>query len=187
MNALSAVRFPAVALDRFGFVLEATSSAEALFDNEILVSDKRLVLRDKEARTVFDRFLAQLRNTPDVDVLEVDPIVVRREARRPIVIRVMPIPGAARTPFLGARALLAFKDLEAEQTPQANILVQAFKLTQAEARLAYKIGQGLSPEAAAKQLGICRETARGQLKAIFAKTDTHRQSELVLLLSRFTA
>jgi hypothetical protein len=34
----------------------------------------------------------------------------------------------------------------------------------------------------ARELKISRETARYQLKPLFAKTDTHRQSELVALL-----
>jgi hypothetical protein len=38
------------------------------------------------------------------------------------------------------------------------------------------------PGIAARELEISRETARNQLKSVFAKTDTHRQSELVALL-----
>jgi DNA-binding NarL/FixJ family response regulator len=38
-----------------------------------------------------------------------------------------------------------------------------------------------SVPAAAHELKISRETARNQLKSVFAKTDTHRQSELVAL------
>jgi DNA-binding CsgD family transcriptional regulator len=34
-------------------------------------------------------------------------------------------------------------------------------------------------------LGVARETARNQLKSVFQKTDTHRQSHLVSLLARF--
>jgi hypothetical protein len=41
---------------------------------------------------------------------------------------------------------------------------------------------GTSLEQAAQELNISTETARSQLKAVFAKTDTHRQSELVALL-----
>jgi DNA-binding CsgD family transcriptional regulator len=46
------------------------------------------------------------------------------------------------------------------------------------------IAEGLNPERAAQQLGISKATARNQLKAVFAKTATHRQGELVALLSR---
>lgn len=59
-----------------------------------------------------------------------------------------------------------------------------FGLTTAEARLASAIGNGASLDIAADALGISYETARCQLKAIFSKTDTHRQGELVSLISR---
>jgi DNA-binding CsgD family transcriptional regulator len=59
-----------------------------------------------------------------------------------------------------------------------------FDYRRREARLASPIASGISPERAAEDLGIARETARNQLKSIFAKADTHRQGELVALLSR---
>jgi DNA-binding CsgD family transcriptional regulator len=64
------------------------------------------------------------------------------------------------------------------------LLSKAFGLTPAEARLASIIAEGLNPERAAEELGISKGTARNQLKAIFAKTATHRQAELAALLSR---
>jgi DNA-binding CsgD family transcriptional regulator len=53
-----------------------------------------------------------------------------------------------------------------------------------EARLAVFIAGGDSTEQAADKLGVSRSTVRSQLKAISAKTDTHRQGELVALLTR---
>lgn len=110
--------------------------------------------------------------------------MVRREGSRPVLITVLPIDGAASGPFFGARVLLTFSDLAAQPAPPASLLTQVFGLTQAEARLAALIATGVSPEGAAERLGIAAETARNHLKAVFAKTDTHRQSELVALLSR---
>jgi len=46
------------------------------------------------------------------------------------------------------------------------------------------MASGMSLEDAAEKLTIARQTARTQLKAIFMKTGTHRQSQLVALLSR---
>ena len=58
-----------------------------------------------------------------------------------------------------------------------------FTLTPAEARLAQCLLAGMSVKQAAKTLGIGYETARKTLKAVFEKTGTHRQSQLVLVLS----
>jgi DNA-binding CsgD family transcriptional regulator len=57
-----------------------------------------------------------------------------------------------------------------------------FRLTPSEAKLACFIARGAPPAIAARELKISRETARNQLKSVFAKTCTHRQSELVALL-----
>jgi DNA-binding CsgD family transcriptional regulator len=58
-------------------------------------------------------------------------------------------------------------------------LRQLYGLTPAEARLASLLAEGVGLPEAAAQLGITRETAKSTLHAIFAKTDTRRQAELV--------
>ena len=65
-----------------------------------------------------------------------------------------------------------------------EILSEAFSLTTAEAKVASFISAGLSPTEIADMLQVSRETVRNQIKAIFAKTGTHRQSRLVALVSR---
>jgi DNA-binding CsgD family transcriptional regulator len=184
-NALQYVRQPAMALDRLGFVIDTNEQAASNFDEDICIKNRRLFVRDKRARSSLDGFIDQLRTTPDTAALPAAPIVVRRDARRPVVIRVMPVDGAARSPFLNARAVLILADLGSSPTPVFDSFAQAFGLTPAETRLAALIATGVSPKQAAEQLGIARETARTQLKAVFAKTGTHRQSELVFLSSRF--
>ncbi len=54
----------------------------------------------------------------------------------------------------------------------------------AEARLAVPLSRGEGLVAAAERLGIGRETACTQLRAILAKTGTSRQAELAALLAR---
>ena len=104
-----------------------------------------------------------------------------------MLIRVLAIPSAARSPFLGARALLTFADLGPKPGPDPSLLVSLFGLTAAEARLASLVAGGAALDEVAVRLGVARETARNQLKAVFAKTETHRQGELVALLSQLTA
>lgn len=184
-NALQLIGQPALALDRSGFVLDANAVAQQIFDDEIFVRNRRLAVRDEQAGLALDALADQLRTTPDTVPLPAMPIVVRRVARRPVVIRIVPVAGPARTPFLGARALLVISDLHNRSQPRASVLAKIFGLTPAETRLASIMADGISIERAADQLGLSRATVRNQLKVVFAKTATHRQSELVALLSRF--
>lgn len=61
-------------------------------------------------------------------------------------------------------------------------LTRLYGLTRAEARLTSKLLQGRRITESARQLGISVNTARNQLKRIFSKTATHRQSDLLNLL-----
>jgi len=183
-NAMGLVNQPALALDRMGFVLDANATAEQIFDDDMRVCNRRLIVRDPRARSTLQVLVDQLRTTPDAAALPVDPIVVSRRAKQPVVIRILPVYGAARSPFLGARALLVLSDLELKSGPQPPVLTQIFGLSRSEAKLAAIVAKGRSPQEAAAELGIAQETARNQLKSIFAKTGTHRQGELIALLSK---
>lgn len=183
-NALHHMMFAAVALDRFGFVIEANDDAEAVFDNDIRVRSRRLFVRDALAKAALDALVDQMRTTSDMDALLSRPIIARRTAKRPVVMRVLPVSGAACSPFLGARVILALTDLERQRRTETDLIIRGFNLTPAEARLASLLATGMSLEKAAEQLGIARETARSQIKTIFAKTGAHRQGELVALLAR---
>jgi len=58
----------------------------------------------------------------------------------------------------------------------------AYQLTGAELRLAAALADGLSLDACSQKYRVSIHTARSQLKSIFAKTDTRRQSDLVRLI-----
>jgi len=58
-------------------------------------------------------------------------------------------------------------------------LIELFGLTRAEAALAARLVRGQSVNEASAELGISRFTARAQLASVFARTGTHRQSQLV--------
>jgi DNA-binding CsgD family transcriptional regulator len=79
------------------------------------------------------------------------------------------------------------RDLDEQPLRLDAQLRELFGLTAAEARLASRLAAGDCLETVADELGVAYETARNQLKAIFAKTETHRQAELVALLARLLA
>jgi DNA-binding CsgD family transcriptional regulator len=86
--------------------------------------------------------------------------------------------------FAPCQAILVFVDLDAQPQTSENVLRQCFRLSGAEARLAKKLATGKTVDAAAEELGISRDTARHELKSVFAKLGVHRQAELVALIGR---
>ena len=61
----------------------------------------------------------------------------------------------------------------------ASRLCQLYDLTAAEARLLAALVGGLPLDSIADRFGVSKHTIRAQLKAVYAKTRTRRQSELV--------
>ena len=106
-----------------------------------------------------------------------------REDRTPLIVEALPVAGLAADAFGRARAVLVITDLEARPVPPEDALRAAFGLTPAEARLARRLAGGESLDDAADALGIAKNTARIQLRAVFAKTGTARQGELIALLA----
>jgi len=63
-----------------------------------------------------------------------------------------------------------------------RILMSLYNLTKAEVNLAKLLAEGANLDQASAELGIARNTARAQLRSIFAKTGVSRQSMLVSLM-----
>jgi DNA-binding CsgD family transcriptional regulator len=82
-----------------------------------------------------------------------------------------------------AVAMLFISDLSRRSPPSHSLLGALYGLTAAETRLASHLAVGATLAQAARELGVARTTVASQLQAIFAKTRTHRQPELVGLLN----
>lgn len=181
-DALSLVHQPALVLDRHGAVIGTNQAAEDIFDDDIRVRGRRLYVKDKSAAAALGALTDRM--TLSVDPPQAEPVTIRRPPKKPIIARIHPIPDAARSPFLGARALLILSSLAPRPPLSTSLLTGTFGLSPAEARLAAILGAGIDLRTAAEELGVARDTARNQLKAVFAKTGAHRQSELVKLLTK---
>lgn len=105
----------------------------------------------------------------------------RRLARTSLIVRVVPGPGLECWPGTEKRAaLITLYDEDNGLQVDETALCKLYGLTKGEAALAAILMQGKSIEEAADQLFISPHTARTHLKRIFMKTDTHRQTELVV-------
>jgi DNA-binding CsgD family transcriptional regulator len=166
-------------------VLDASAAAKKMFDDSLYVRNRRLMISDPQSRNSFDALIQRLNALRSSQAIhDMHPVVIRRGDKRPIIAKVLAVPEAARKLFLGARAILELVKIEPSARSDAALLSETFGLTSAEAMLAATLSNGTSLNAAADELNISRLTARSQLKAVFAKTDTHRQSQLVALVSR---
>jgi DNA-binding CsgD family transcriptional regulator len=185
-NALDLIDRPALALDRLGRLIAINKKAATYLGREFVVRSGRIALIDKEAQAGLVQLIDQLRTSSDLQPYLLPPVIVRRAAGGPLVLHPLPVPAAARSPFLGARAVLVVKDMESDVVVEESLLIRLFGLTPAQAKLAVRIATGSSVEEAAAELGVGSETMRKHLKAVFAKTDTHRQGELVALLGKLS-
>ena len=177
--ALNAMRLPAIALNQHGLVAEVNAAADAVFDQNINIKDRRLFVRDPDARTLLKNAVDQLKALSRLDswLWSRSSFLGWTNYRSSCAF------GPSREhPGQDVRALLTLNALGPKPGPSAAILAKTFRLTPSEAKVACIIARGAPPDIAARELKISRETARNQLKSVFAKTDTHRQSELVALL-----
>jgi DNA-binding CsgD family transcriptional regulator len=83
----------------------------------------------------------------------------------------------------GTSALILL-DLDARPEPSARTLQCLFGLTAAETQLAVELARGHNLLDIARSRRLSRTTIRSQLGALFVKTQTRRQADLVALLGR---
>ncbi|TPK95521.1 helix-turn-helix transcriptional regulator [Mesorhizobium sp. B2-4-14] len=171
----------AVMLDRDGRVLRTNQPADQMLGPDLQITHRQLVSYDKNATDTLRRRVREILWLATPMALTT-PVLLPRMAKRPLLAYLLRLATVSYNPLAPCQAIVALVDQESRGTPPAAVLRHCFGLTSAEAKLAGKICLGIRIEIAADQLGISYETARHQLKAVFAKTETHRQAELVALL-----
>jgi hypothetical protein len=91
-----------IVLDSMGCILNANTTALAFFDDEVQVSERRLRLRDPRASADLAILTARLRVASETTELHVTPIIARRTSKPPLLLRLLPVGGAA-TPLSRTR------------------------------------------------------------------------------------
>lgn len=109
--------------------------------------------------------------------------ISREDSRLPLQVLVMPL--RTKSVCLSKEvpvAAIFITDPEHKSVCGPAVYAQLFGLTRAEARLAEILAAGTTLKEASEQLGVAESTVKSQLKSIFAKTNTSRQSQLVRLI-----
>jgi hypothetical protein len=103
-NALNAIKQAAIAVDGFGSVLDVNGAASACLGNGLQLRRGRLFAKDAAANAKLQKLFDKLRVTPDTASFIFDPIVIRQSDAMPLVLQLLPVHPAARTPFFGGKS-----------------------------------------------------------------------------------
>ncbi len=181
LNTLERFGCAAMVVNASGMVTRTNAAADLLLRSGLDVHAGRL--RIANGRSVVD--LSDLLVRGQLSALHPPRIagVLHRDGLPMLLVEVVPVAAFVREFFAPGIAVVTVTEVATSRVPNAAALAEAFGLTPAEIRLAQEIAKGLGVRATAHILGIGVETARSQLRSIFAKTDTRRQAELVGLLS----
>ncbi|TPN79552.1 helix-turn-helix transcriptional regulator [Mesorhizobium sp. CU2] len=177
----------ALLLDCRGRVKRCNEHADALFGSGLMIRHGRVRAADHESDRRLQSMIQASVSSASDGTFFAEPQVVSRNGSFWLLAELVPMTAFLRDLFNCGDFLLCLTDLVSQRPPSERLLGRAFQLTAAESRLASSLAAGEGIDAASARLAIGRETARTQLRAVLAKTGTHRQAELTALLSRLRA
>lgn len=182
LEAFEFARTAALIFDGSGNVIQMNDTARRLLDDSIKVSSRRLFCLDKAATAAFEGQLRNVLRSNEPSCLST-PVGLPRLGRLPVLAYIMRLGSVTFNALAPGQAVAVLIDPETKRAPARSALRMCFDLTNAEARLAQQIAMGAPLDRIHREFGISYETARNQLKAILAKTETHSQSQLVSILT----
>lgn len=186
-DALDRMRMGVILLGERGTLVGVNRAArEILGESDGLWMDRgELTAATGVATNALRRFIANAiaKRAQLVAVCGGALLLPRRSGRRPLEASVVPTHIAALDEGRGAACAIVFVvDPELELAAGESLLSDLHGLSRAEARLARLLASGRTLTEAAAEMGISLNTVRTQLKALFRKTETARQTDLVSLL-----
>ena len=182
-------RFPTglVMLDAHGHVLQANYIAQRVVerDDGLTIHEGRLRAANTDDQRTLQRSIEfAIAAAASDEPRDSEVIAVRRgSGERPYSTLVAPLrPRHGEATLANAVAVVYVADLDKGALRRREALHALYGLTEAETHLVELLCQGCSLDEAAEARGVTVNTARSQLKQVFAKTHTGRQSELVRLV-----
>lgn len=184
-DAFDMMETAALLINQYGRVVRTNKVADSKLGDRLRIIDGHLITDNRNAASALRRLIERAIVNADVGATMMPPVAIARPGRRPMAVYAVPLSGGVVRDVLAAvRAIVVIQDLEQCSMPPEAHLRNLFGLTSAEAKLAMHVASGEQLELVADEIGIAYQTARNQMQAIFAKTDTHRQAEIVALFAR---
>ena len=156
---------------RDGRIIEISASGRAMLEREC---------RHAAVRETLFGAVKQLINRSGAQIPDGSTSWLVTSARKGITTLVQQVANA----WSDGTSTLVLLDLDAHPEPSPRTLQRVFGLTAAETQLALELARGRNLLDIARSRQLSRTTIRSQLGALFVKTQTRRQADLVALLGR---
>ena len=184
LSALEHLKCAALVINSRGVARHLNRLAENLLGDDFSLHFGRPATRDPASNRRLQQLISSILVAERGCVPALNQVVIDRAETPWLLLETMPVTALGSDVFGEGRTVLMLTDLTGSAAADSRLLAVVFGLTAAEAKLAACIGSGSGIDASAAALGIGRETARSQLKAVFLKTNTRAQAELIALISR---
>ena len=177
---------PTFVLSAKGKIRMSNTAAQSLLRNEdgLSVRDGILIAVNRKNQVELERLLRRVASAgfSHLDPQALRPMLLHRPSgAQPLILQTSPLPSTA--PFGEHSVLLLVTDPDRPANPSDEVLRSLYQLTAAEIEVANGLVTGYSLQEIASLRHVSIGTVRGQIKNIFAKTETSSQSDLVRLLS----
>ena len=190
LDALERLDTAVLVLDAQCRVLHTNGLAARILESasELRMQSGRLHVSDPKLDSEFARLVREAVRTANGAALPPGKaLAIERAGRLPMTVLVAPLrAGANRRGPASPSALVFMRDPE-HAAPAQDTLRELFGLTRTEAAIAAALAQGHALEQIGNSFGIGLGTVRSHVKTILSKTGTHRQAQLVALISRSVA
>ncbi|MEJ0051744.1 MAG: LuxR C-terminal-related transcriptional regulator [Methylovirgula sp.] len=185
LETFTTMRTGAALLDYAGRVTLMNPEAERLLNSAARLQGGMIIPHDRDATAALRRMIG-MATSPGLllsgDLTEM--VALKRPQGRPLFLRIAPLVNARADMFQMAKAILTIIDPYDRPDIAHDRLMRLLGLTPAEARVAKELARGATLAEIADEFNLSMKTVRTQLRSIFAKTETHRQSDLIALLMR---
>jgi DNA-binding CsgD family transcriptional regulator len=181
-RALGRAGVNCVALTRTGMIADLGPGAEqALAKAGARIDDGRIWLGTTERTSSLIQSVARVADSGVGESIALRPFL----GSAPLKAELVPFTSSfIHLGSLGPKVLLLIQADDRDRGTNVQGIAEAFGLTGAETRLLSSLAQGESLPAYCQRLGLSRNTAKTQLAAIFQKTGTARQADLIRLAHR---
>jgi DNA-binding CsgD family transcriptional regulator len=184
LDGLQLLDQPAALLDAMGKVIDLNNCLRELLGPDLNVIRKRFRCVDSAAQRDLDAAITlATTHDPRRRGAAVGRASIPYGERSNLNVTVVPYAQGPATFFGAARAVALFKDPTFRRIPSVKELMTMFGMTRSEAQLAVALVRTSSLRAAADECELTWGSARQYMSAIYQKTGTSGQVELVALMA----